>query len=123
VRNARQVVVAMAGDLQEIEEEYGTVHRQYLLTFFAALTLLVIGAITYHQLLKLSWINAFYFCTVTLTTVGYGDITPSTDAAKLFTIFYILFGIGIIATFASLLVRNASLRRELRRTRRKSRHS
>jgi voltage-gated potassium channel len=81
----------------------------------------VLGAFAYRQMLHLSWIDAFYFCTVTLATVGYGDITPTTDISKLFTIFYILIGIGVFAAFASLLVRNATLRRELRRAKRRQR--
>lgn len=102
-------------ELKEIEHEYRSVQRQYRLVLAAALTLIIGGAIVYHYLLHLSWVNAFYFCTVTLATVGYGDITPNTDVSKIFTIFYILFGVGIIAAFASLLIRNATLRRELKR--------
>jgi voltage-gated potassium channel len=105
-------------DLADIRSEYRTIHRQYLLVLAAAAGILIIGSIVYHQLLHLSWVNAVYFCTVTLATVGYGDITPTTDASKIFTIFYIFIGIGIFASFASLLVRNASLRRELRRAKR-----
>jgi voltage-gated potassium channel len=105
--------------IEAIKREYTTIRRQYLALLCSALILLVVGAVVYHQLLRLSWVNAFYFCTVTLTTVGYGDITPNTDASKIFTIFYILVGVGVIATFASLLVRQASLRRELRQTRRR----
>ncbi|HSX31556.1 MAG TPA: potassium channel family protein [Candidatus Saccharimonadales bacterium] len=101
-----------------IEQEYRSVHRRYRLTFLAAVVLIAGGAVVYHSLLHLSWVNAFYFCTVTLGTVGYGDITPNTDTSKIFTIFYILAGVGIIATFANLLVKNASLRREFRKARR-----
>ena len=104
--------------LTEIEREYRTVHRQYLLTLLAAVVLITGGAIVYHYLLHISWVDSFYFCTVTLGTVGYGDIVPHTDASKIFTIFYILAGIGVIATFANLLVKNTSLRRELRKTKR-----
>lgn len=108
----------MADDHAGIEHEYRSVRRQFRLVLGAALTLLIGGAVVYHYMLHLSWVNAFYFCTVTLATVGYGDITPTTDASKLFTIFYILGGVGVITTFASLLVRSTSLRRELRRTKR-----
>jgi pilus assembly protein TadC len=34
-----------------------------------------------------------------LTTIGYGDIAPITNAGKLFTIVYIIFGLGIIINF------------------------
>lgn len=100
-----------------IEQEYRDVHRQFLLTLLAAVILITGGAAIYHHLLHISWVDAFYFCTVTLATVGYGDITPHTDASKIFTIFYILAGIGVIATFASLLVKNASLRRGVKKAR------
>ena len=103
---------------ENIEQEYRAVHRQFLFTLLAAVGLITGGAIIYHHLLHISWVNAFYFCTVTLGTVGYGDITPDTDAAKIFTIFYIFAGIGVIATTANLLVKNASLGRRFRKTKR-----
>lgn len=84
----------------------------------AALAVLCVGATFYHHVENLNWLDAFYFCTITLTTVGYGDITPTTDAAKLFTIFYVIIGIGIIATFANLLIKHAMIKRELKRTKR-----
>jgi voltage-gated potassium channel len=45
-----------------------------------------------------SLIDAVYFSIVTLATIGYGDLAPTTDIAKLFTIFYVLIGIGLIAS-------------------------
>ena len=39
-----------------------------------------------------SWDDALYFSIVTMTTVGYGDLVPTTDASKIFAIFYIIFG-------------------------------
>ncbi len=71
-----------------------------------------LGTVFYHFTEKLSWIDSFYFSVVTLATVGYGDIVPQTPAGKLFTSFYILIGIGIIAGFANILVRRAVLRRQ-----------
>ena len=40
-----------------------------------------------------------------VTTVGFGDIAPSTDASKLFTVFYVLWGIGLITTYVDLQFR------------------
>jgi len=107
-------------DLAEIHEEYKIIHRQFLLALVAALLAIFGGALVYKHLLHLTWLNAVYFCTVTLTTVGYGDIHPNTNASKLFTIFYIFIGIGIIGGFVNLLIKHSLIRREYRRLRRKS---
>lgn len=47
---------------------------------------------------KESWtfVDALYFSIVTMSTVGYGDLTPSNDESKVFTVFYILFGIVVV---------------------------
>jgi hypothetical protein len=42
-------------------------------------------------------IDSFYWATVTVMTVGYGDFEPASDDGKLFTIFYALFGCTIMA--------------------------
>jgi voltage-gated potassium channel len=76
-----------------------------------AIAVLAVGAVFYHVVEKLSWLDSFYFCVVTLTTVGYGDITPKTPAAKLFTIFYILFGVAIMAASLSYLLKAAVVKR------------
>lgn len=84
--------------------------RLFRLTALIALVLLVGGAIFFHYQEKWSWLNSFYFCTVTLATVGYGDFTPQTNLGKIVDIFYILGGIGVIVTFANLFVRRAGER-------------
>lgn len=70
----------------------------YWLVGIVILTLGV-GMTFYHYVEKLPWLDAYYFCVITLTTVGYGDISPKTDAGKLFTTFYLFIGIGIITGF------------------------
>lgn len=42
--------------------------------------------------------TAFYFSIVTMTTVGYGDIIPMTEPARLFTVSVIVAGITVFAT-------------------------
>lgn len=44
-----------------------------------------------------TFFDALYWSTVTLTTVGYGDLCPATDLGKLISMFSALFGIAIIA--------------------------
>lgn len=43
----------------------------------------------------MSPVDAFYFTSVTLTTVGYGDVVPKTDAGKVFTVFLLFSGVSI----------------------------
>ncbi len=57
------------------------------------------GTVMYHFLEGWNWIDSLYFSVITLSTIGYGDFSPATEAGKLFTIFYILLGVGVILSF------------------------
>jgi len=74
------------------DEEY----RDLLLT---TIGIIIFGTFVYHYLEGWNYIDSLYFCVITLTTVGYGDFSPQTDEGKLFTIFYIILGLGIILGF------------------------
>jgi len=65
--------------------------------------LIVSGTIFYWRVEDWTVIQSLYFSVVTLTTVGFGDFTPTTPGAQIFTIFYILTGIGVfVALLASV---------------------
>ncbi|MGB3425701.1 MAG: voltage-gated potassium channel protein [Castellaniella sp.] len=49
-------------------------------------------------------VTALYFSIVSMSTVGYGDISPHTDAARLFTVSIIILGITVFATSISAVV-------------------
>lgn len=73
---------------------------------FSGIVLLVVlvtficgGAVVYHLLEHLGWLDAIFFAVVTATTVGYGNIGPHTPAGKIFTIFYIFASITLVFTF------------------------
>ncbi len=66
---------------------------------FLATLVLVVGVVFYVNVEHWSLLNAIYFCVVTLGTVGYGDITPTTDLGKLFTVVYIILGLSVIGGF------------------------
>jgi hypothetical protein len=65
----------------------------------------LIGTLVFRWLEGWSTIDSLYFSVVTLATDGFGDLHPTTDAAKLFTILYILMGLGVIAAFISELTK------------------
>ncbi len=71
----------------------------------AAISMIALGTVVYMWLEGWSALDALYFSVVTLATVGFGDLHPTTDAAKLFTVFYILSGLGILAAFVSELTK------------------
>ena len=48
--------------------------------------------------------EAIYWSIVTISTVGYGDITPATDAGRLVAMFVITAGIAVLAFTTSLVV-------------------
>ena len=57
--------------------------------------LLVSGTVFYWGAEDWSLIQSLYFSVVTLTTVGDGDLTPTSDYTRLFTIIYIFIGLGV----------------------------
>jgi len=78
---------------------------------FTTSIIIALGGTMYHYLEGWSWIDSIYFSIITLTTIGYGDFSPQTDAGKLFTIFYILIGIGIILSFINTVYNHYSVMR------------
>jgi hypothetical protein len=61
------------------------------------------GTVVFHFAEGWSWLDSAYFSTVTLATVGFGDLHPVTVIGKLFVMVYICFGVGIfVAIFAFL---------------------
>lgn len=65
-------------------------------TFYWAVSTLLLGMIVYHWLEGWTYLDALYFSVITLATIGYGDFTPTTPIAKVFTMFYAINGIVIL---------------------------
>jgi voltage-gated potassium channel len=66
-----------------------------VLVFFTLLS----GTIFYS--LEEGWtiVDAFYISVTTLTTVGLGDLSPTTTIGKLFTVIYIFAGLSLVLGF------------------------
>ena len=64
--------------------------------FIYATIVIGVGPALYHWLEGWSWLDSVYFVVITLTTIGYGDFSPTQPVTKIITIFYGLNGIILI---------------------------
>jgi len=74
--------------------EWLKTHGLVLVAYYA------VGGLVYDELEGWKLLDTAYFLTVTITTVGYGDICPETPEGKMFTVFYAV--VGIVFVFAAL---------------------
>ena len=78
---------------------------------FIFLFQIALGTVAFSIIEDWSLFNSLYFCVVSLTTVGYGDLTAESTGGRALTMIYLLFGTGLVVTFVSKL---ASLRMNVR---------
>ncbi|OQY28656.1 MAG: hypothetical protein B6244_06315 [Candidatus Cloacimonetes bacterium 4572_55] len=83
-------------------------HAYQGLTISAIATLLtlIIGSVGFMAIEGWSFIDSFYMTIITLSTVGYGEVSPLSHEGRLFTIFLIVIGtvtifvlIGVISSY------------------------
>lgn len=66
---------------------------------------LLLGTMLYGLVFQPEWsaVEAAYFSACTLMTIGFGDYMPTNQWSKTFTVVYIFGGLGLAATFISLV--------------------
>jgi len=91
--------------------------------------ILLAGTVAFHLLERWPLLTALYFTAATITTVGYGDVTPATGAGRALSVVLMFSGIGlasyVLADLAQLLlhgelsmaIREDELRRRVQRAR------
>ncbi len=84
--------------------------EQYHIVVLMVLALTLLGGGIYARVEGLPLRDALWWTVVTMTTVGYGDISPHTVSGKIIGVFLMLTGIGFLglltATIASVFVEN-----------------
>ena len=80
-----------------------------------ALAAVGVGTLMYRWMEGWGWVDSLYFSVVTLTTVGYGDLSPTSPGSKLFTVFYIIGGISLFGAFLNNVMKRRARRSARRR--------
>ena len=72
------------------------VHRSSLIPLlFPFLLLILVGTLVYSVLEGWSLFDSLYATIITITTVGYGDLSPQSQSGRIFAIFFTLVAIGL----------------------------
>ncbi|MBW2997711.1 potassium channel family protein, partial [Candidatus Woesearchaeota archaeon] len=74
-----------------------------LLAVFTVLVLIIVGTVVYRVLEGWGFVDSAYFTMITLTTIGYGDLVPTTAASKMFTAFFAFAGVAVFLFALSIL--------------------
>ena len=66
------------------------------LILLAVLGVITLGTVVFHLLEGWSILDSLYVTAQTLTTVGFGDLAPSTRAGRAFATVFMMVGVGIV---------------------------
>ncbi len=102
------------GEVSSTESSKADLLREhaYKVALGWAATLLAVATVFYHFVESWTWVDAFYFSSVAITTVGFGDLSPTTDASKLFTVFYIFMGLSLVGLVLNEAMRLRAIRHD-----------
>ena len=82
-------------------------HPRHQAFALAVAVVLITGVVFYSLAEDWSLSDSLYFTVIALSTIGFGDIAPTSTFSRLFTVLYAIIGVGLIGTLLNLVVTNA----------------
>jgi voltage-gated potassium channel len=79
--------------------------KKLLLPFLMLLLLMFTGTAGYILIEGYSFLEAIYMTTITVASIGYGEVKPLSDNGRIFTIFLIILNVGILTLFITMVTR------------------
>lgn len=77
--------------------------KKYSILFSAFFIQFAIGVLWFYFVERIGIIDSLYMVVITLSTVGFGEVSPLSQAGKIFIAFYIISGVGLLGyTFTSV---------------------
>lgn len=73
------------------------------IAILALFSISFVGVFGYRILSNYSWVDAIYMTVITITTVGFGEVNPLDDTAKMFTVFLIITSVTIYLFAVSII--------------------
>lgn len=99
---------------KRFEKLLKTNNFQYIV--WITISTVIVGAVSISYVEKMTFQNALWWAFVTTTTVGYGDISPTTTLGRIIAVFLMLIGIGFIGMLTGTISTYFIGRREAKRT-------
>ena len=62
----------------------------------AVVIAIALGTVAFHLIEGWSILDSLYVTVQTVTTVGFGDVTPKSTHGRIFATFFMLFGVGVV---------------------------
>src|SRR5579884_3005388 len=58
--------------------------------------LILVGTVGFRAIEHWPWFDCFYMVLTTITTIGYGEVHPLSNAGRMFNVFVIVVGVGLV---------------------------
>ncbi|WP_137602422.1 ion transporter [Paucilactobacillus nenjiangensis] len=93
-------VIGLTGKMQKNFSKFFNAHG-LIYIFYSSLAIVFFAAVLYAVAENASLVDSLWWAIVTVTTVGYGDISPHTGVGRLAAILLMSLGIGFIGVLTS----------------------